>query len=120
MFVYDYSVALVVRSFPGRAQIRSLTKKIEDRERAAAKVEKSMKVARVGSIDTRGANWLLTVTIISFQDNWQPALQDLVTSIGKRFSEAFDRESSHFLVQNPVPGTVFRHRMCWRAAAYAT
>jgi predicted metal-binding protein len=36
---------------PGRAQ-RSLTKKIEDRERAAAKVEKSMKVARVRSIDT--------------------------------------------------------------------
>lgn len=53
-----------------KEEIRSLTKKIEDRERAAAKVEKSMKVAR---------------------DNWQPALQDLVTSIGKRFSEAFDR-----------------------------
>ena len=37
--------------FPGRTQIRSLTKKIEDRERAAAKVDKSMKVARVGSIE---------------------------------------------------------------------
>lgn len=47
-----FGFALVVRSFLGRAQIRSLTKKIEDRERAAAKVEKSMKVARVGPIDT--------------------------------------------------------------------
>ncbi|KAI9434892.1 P-loop containing nucleoside triphosphate hydrolase protein [Lactarius indigo] len=53
-----------------KEEIKSLTKKIEDRERAAAKVEKSMKVAR---------------------DNWHPALQDLVTSIGKKFSEAFDR-----------------------------
>ncbi|KAH8989237.1 P-loop containing nucleoside triphosphate hydrolase protein [Lactarius akahatsu] len=53
-----------------KEEIKTLTKKIEDRERAAAKVEKSMKVAR---------------------DNWHPALQDLVTSIGKRFSEAFDR-----------------------------
>ncbi|KAH9016086.1 P-loop containing nucleoside triphosphate hydrolase protein [Lactarius hengduanensis] len=50
-----------------KEEIKTLTKKIEDRERAAAKVEKSMKVAR---------------------DNWHPALQDLVTSIGKRFSEA--------------------------------
>ncbi|KAI9442797.1 P-loop containing nucleoside triphosphate hydrolase protein [Lactarius psammicola] len=53
-----------------KEEIGSLSKKIEDRERAAAKVEKSMKVAR---------------------DNWHPALQDLVASIGKRFSEAFDR-----------------------------
>jgi hypothetical protein len=37
----------------GRARIRSLTKKIEDRERAAGKVEKSMKVVRVGPIDTQ-------------------------------------------------------------------
>jgi hypothetical protein len=37
-----------VRSIPGRAQIESLGKKIAERARAAAKVEKSMKVARVG------------------------------------------------------------------------
>ena len=43
----------LLKSFPGRAQIRSLTKKIEDRERAAAKVEKSIKVARVDSSDTQ-------------------------------------------------------------------
>ena len=43
----------LLKSFPGQAQIRSLTKKIEDRERAAAKVEKSIKVARVGSSDTQ-------------------------------------------------------------------
>jgi hypothetical protein len=51
MFDYDVLIALVVT---GRAQIRTLTKKIEDRERAAAKVEKSMKVARVGPIVTQG------------------------------------------------------------------
>src|SRR6266702_933223 len=55
----------------------------------------------------RGANWQFRVlTAISrfFQDNWHPALQDLVASIGKRFSEAFDRESSLILlVQSPLP-----------------
>jgi len=53
-----------------KEEIKSLSRKVEDRERQAAKVEKSIKVAR---------------------DNWHPALQDLVTSIGTRFSEAFDR-----------------------------
>lgn len=51
-------------------EITSLNKKIEERNKQAAKIEKSIKVAK---------------------DNWHPALQDLVTSIGKRFSEAFDR-----------------------------
>ena len=31
------------------------------------------------------------------QDNWHPALQDLVASIGTKFSEAFDRASAQFL-----------------------
>jgi hypothetical protein len=32
------------------------------------------------------------------QDNWEPALQALVTSIGKKFSAAFDRASSVYMV----------------------
>jgi hypothetical protein len=28
----------------------------------------------------------------SVQDNWEPALEKLVASIGKKFSAAFDRE----------------------------
>ncbi|KAH9983439.1 hypothetical protein BJV74DRAFT_797421 [Russula compacta] len=53
-----------------KEEIKSLSRKVEARERQAAKVEKSIKVAR---------------------DNWHPALQDLITSIGTRFSQAFDR-----------------------------
>jgi len=53
-----------------KEEIKSLSRKVEERERQAAKVEKSIKVAR---------------------DNWHPALQDLVASIGTKFSEAFDR-----------------------------
>jgi len=29
------------------------------------------------------------------QDNWEPALEKLVASIGKKFSTAFDREQLH-------------------------
>ncbi|KAI0290728.1 P-loop containing nucleoside triphosphate hydrolase protein [Russula brevipes] len=61
----------VIEQYERRKQeIKALTKEIEENERLAAKVEKSIKVAR---------------------DNWHPALQDLVTAIGTRFSEAFDR-----------------------------
>ncbi|KAI0302917.1 hypothetical protein B0F90DRAFT_183826 [Multifurca ochricompacta] len=61
-----------------KEEIKSLSRKLEERERHAAKLEKSIKVAR---------------------DNWQPALQDLVTSIGKKFSEAFDRASTSSLIK---------------------
>ncbi|KAI0302848.1 hypothetical protein B0F90DRAFT_1925003 [Multifurca ochricompacta] len=54
-----------------KEEIKYLSRKLEERERHAAKLEKSIKVAR---------------------DNWQPALQDLVTSIRKKFSEAFDQK----------------------------
>ncbi|KAI0298433.1 hypothetical protein B0F90DRAFT_1918343 [Multifurca ochricompacta] len=47
-----------------KEEIKYLSRKLEERERHAAKLEKSIKVAR---------------------DNWQPALQDLVTSIGRSF-----------------------------------
>ncbi|KAI9462755.1 P-loop containing nucleoside triphosphate hydrolase protein [Russula earlei] len=53
-----------------KEEIRSLSRKVEEREQQAAKIEKSIKVAR---------------------DNWHPALQSLITSIGTKFSEAFDR-----------------------------
>ncbi|KAI0058575.1 P-loop containing nucleoside triphosphate hydrolase protein [Artomyces pyxidatus] len=51
-------------------EIENLTKKIEERERKVSKVEKSIQTAR---------------------DNWEPALQGLVNSIGEKFSAAFDR-----------------------------
>lgn len=53
-----------------KAEIASLTKKIEEREAKAAKIEKNIKTAR---------------------DNWEPALDELVHEIGSKFSAAFDR-----------------------------
>ncbi|KAH7887410.1 hypothetical protein F5I97DRAFT_1925860 [Phlebopus sp. FC_14] len=53
-----------------KAEIGTLTKTLEDRERASQRLEREIKNAR---------------------DNWQPALETLVESIGKKFSAAFDR-----------------------------
>lgn len=69
---------LVLQTNPGvvdqyerrKAEIEALTKKIEERERKAGKVDKSIKIAR---------------------DSWEPALRGLVNSIGQKFSAAFDR-----------------------------
>ncbi|KAJ6466032.1 hypothetical protein C8R47DRAFT_1025431 [Mycena vitilis] len=61
----------VVEQYEKRKQdIEQLEKTIESRERNANKIQKNIKNAR---------------------DNWEPALQALVTSIGKKFSAAFDR-----------------------------
>ncbi|KAG1750954.1 hypothetical protein EDD22DRAFT_252965 [Suillus occidentalis] len=51
-------------------EIEALTKILEDREKSTRKVEREIKNAR---------------------DRWQPALEQLVASIGKKFSAAFDR-----------------------------
>ncbi|RDX55311.1 hypothetical protein OH76DRAFT_731207 [Lentinus brumalis] len=53
-----------------KAEIDTLTAKIEDHEQRITKIEQSIKRAR---------------------DNWQPELEKLVGSIGKKFSAAFDR-----------------------------
>ena len=50
-----------------------LERTIEKEQREAAGLEKKIKRA---------------------QDNWKPALEKLVSSIGKKFSATFDRESS--------------------------
>ncbi|KZT70296.1 P-loop containing nucleoside triphosphate hydrolase protein [Daedalea quercina L-15889] len=61
----------VVEQYKKRQQeIEALTEKIKDREKRADRVARSIKTAR---------------------DNWQPALEELVASIGKKFSAAFDR-----------------------------
>ncbi|KAJ7479292.1 hypothetical protein FB451DRAFT_1086724 [Mycena latifolia] len=61
----------VVEQYEKRKRdIEVLEKTIEGRQRQADKIEKNIKNAR---------------------DNWEPALQSLVTSIGKKFSAAFDR-----------------------------
>ncbi|KAJ7812952.1 hypothetical protein B0H13DRAFT_2143472 [Mycena leptocephala] len=61
----------VVEQYEKRKRdIEVLEKTIDGRQRQANKIEKSIKNAR---------------------DNWEPALQALVTSIGKKFSAAFDR-----------------------------
>ncbi|KAH9833821.1 uncharacterized protein C8Q71DRAFT_772688 [Rhodofomes roseus] len=61
----------VVDQYKRRQQeIEALTEKIKDREKKADRVARSIKTAR---------------------DNWQPALEELVASIGKKFSAAFDR-----------------------------
>jgi hypothetical protein len=75
------------------AQIKSLSRKIEDRTRAASKIEKSIKVARVSTLMPIMIQ-CVDSGVLSYQDNWHPALQDLVSSLGKRFSEAFDRASA--------------------------
>jgi chromosome segregation ATPase len=51
-------------------EIEALTKTIEEREKVTRRVEREIKNAR---------------------DRWQPALEQLVASIGKKFSAAFDR-----------------------------
>ncbi|VDC05841.1 unnamed protein product [Peniophora sp. CBMAI 1063] len=53
-----------------KAEIETLSQKLADRQRKADKIDRQIKVAR---------------------DNWQPALESLVRSIGKKFSAAFDR-----------------------------
>ncbi|KAJ7241060.1 P-loop containing nucleoside triphosphate hydrolase protein, partial [Mycena haematopus] len=61
----------VVEQYEKRKRdIEVLEKTIEGRVRQATKIEKNIKNAR---------------------DNWEPALQALVASIGKKFSAAFDR-----------------------------
>ncbi|OAX43370.1 structural maintenance of chromosomes protein [Rhizopogon vinicolor AM-OR11-026] len=51
-------------------EIEALTNTLEDREKATRRLEREIKNAR---------------------DRWQPALEKLVASIGKKFSAAFDR-----------------------------
>ncbi|KZT29504.1 P-loop containing nucleoside triphosphate hydrolase protein [Neolentinus lepideus HHB14362 ss-1] len=61
----------VIEQFERRkAEIESLSRTIEGRERRMAKIEKSIKAA---------------------QDNWEPALEKLIARIGAKFSAAFDR-----------------------------
>src|SRR6267154_4387893 len=93
------------------AQITSLNKKIEERNKQAAKIEKSIKVAKV-SVPMPRDDSINSACNSNRQDNWHPALQDLVTSIGKRFSEAFDRASAASLIQAPSEFDLSRHWMC--------
>ncbi|KAL6307041.1 P-loop containing nucleoside triphosphate hydrolase protein [Sparassis latifolia] len=61
----------VVEQFRKREQeIKVLTETIEDKEKKMERVDRTIKTAR---------------------DHWQPALDELVASIGTRFSAAFDR-----------------------------
>ncbi|KAG9317772.1 hypothetical protein JVU11DRAFT_1992 [Chiua virens] len=53
-----------------KAEIAKLTRSLKDREKTSQRLERTMKSAR---------------------DNWQPALERLVESIGQKFSAAFDR-----------------------------
>ncbi|KAH7912946.1 hypothetical protein BJ138DRAFT_1147123 [Hygrophoropsis aurantiaca] len=53
-----------------KTEIETLTKTLEAREKTEQKLERDIKNAK---------------------DNWQPALESLVASIGKKFSAAFDR-----------------------------
>ncbi|EPQ58883.1 P-loop containing nucleoside triphosphate hydrolase protein [Gloeophyllum trabeum ATCC 11539] len=63
--------ASVIEQYERRKEeIESLSQKIEQRERRIAKIERAIKAA---------------------QDNWEPALERLVNSIGTKFSAAFDR-----------------------------
>ncbi|EIW76265.1 P-loop containing nucleoside triphosphate hydrolase protein [Coniophora puteana RWD-64-598 SS2] len=61
----------VVEQYERRKQeIENMTKMLESHEKAAQRLEREIKTAR---------------------DKWEPALEELVASIGKKFSAAFDR-----------------------------
>ncbi|KAF8437175.1 hypothetical protein L210DRAFT_2358298 [Boletus edulis BED1] len=61
----------VIKQYEKRqAEIGKLTKTLNEREKASQRLEREIKSAR---------------------ENWQPALERLVESIGKKFSSAFDR-----------------------------
>ncbi|KAH7926802.1 P-loop containing nucleoside triphosphate hydrolase protein [Leucogyrophana mollusca] len=76
--VQQAKLELIMQTNPGvveqyerrKAEIETLTKTLEARERAEQKLQREIKNAK---------------------DNWQPALESLVASIGKKFSAAFDR-----------------------------
>jgi hypothetical protein len=70
-------------------QIEALTKTIEEREKVTRRVEREIKNARVGGILACHTSHFK----VFCQDRWQPALEQLVASIGKKFSAAFDRQS---------------------------
>ena len=82
--------ANVVEQFNRRKQeIEQLTAKVEDREKRVQRIEQSIKMARVSvPADTSTRRGKL---IGGEQDNWQPELEKLVGSIGKKVSAAFDR-----------------------------
>jgi hypothetical protein len=69
-------------------QIETLTDVVEANEKKSRRIERIIKNTRVGQVLSMRDN-LLT---ISLQDNWEPALEKLVQSIGQRFSRAFDRK----------------------------
>ncbi|KAF9226823.1 P-loop containing nucleoside triphosphate hydrolase protein [Gyrodon lividus] len=76
--VQQANLEMIMQTNPGvveqyerrKAEIDKLTKSLEDRGRVSLRLEREIKNAR---------------------DNWQPALESLVESIGKKFSAAFDR-----------------------------
>ncbi|KAF7432634.1 Structural maintenance of chromosomes protein 5 [Pleurotus ostreatus] len=61
----------VIEQYERRKQeIENMTRTLEEKQKKVDRIERNIKNAR---------------------DNWQPALEDLVQSIGKKFSAAFDR-----------------------------
>jgi hypothetical protein len=78
-------------------KIEILEKTLAGRQKNAEKVERGIKTARV--CDARLCLFL-AFTHRTSQDNWKPALEKLVGSIGTKFSAAFDRERhSHRLLR---------------------
>ena len=77
-----------------------LEKTVADRKKKADKVEHNIKNARV-SFGLFHLQVRRLIQICFFlQDNWQPALEKLIASIGEKFSAAFDRKHNTFSHQN--------------------
>lgn len=71
-----------------KAEIETLNATVEERERRIERIQRSIQTARVRLSLYR----IIAPTDKTWpKDNWQPALQTLVQSIGKKFSGAFDR-----------------------------
>ena len=78
----------VVEQFRNRqAEIAKLKQTIEEREEKLVKVEQRITRTRVSAIPD---SWR-RVAKFNFQALWEPALKNLVDSIGEKFSAAFDR-----------------------------
>ncbi|KIK95336.1 hypothetical protein PAXRUDRAFT_25548 [Paxillus rubicundulus Ve08.2h10] len=76
--IQQANLEMIMQTNPGvveqyerrKEEIEKLTKTLNDRGKVSLRLEREIKTAR---------------------DNWQPALESLVESIGKKFSSAFDR-----------------------------
>ena len=85
-----------------------------DLQKKVEKVERNIKHARVCALQSSSVKYILRTHVFVLQDNWQPALEKLVASIGEKFSAAFDRKLRHRPVTAISNAIHVRFRLCRR------